>query len=288
MNKFGGNWTKDKIDILVEYAKAYLTIMNKYAPKYNWKLMYFDGFAGSGFIKKETAKEDQNRIIGAAKRILDIEEPMSFDMYYFVEKEEKNATELSKNTKELFSSKNIHIANDDCNNRILKLSKFLGTQEGKQYKVLAYVDPYGMQLNWESIKALENASVDLWVLVPTGLGVNRLLKKDGKISDAWLTRLELFLGMGRQEIKEYFYNERVELTLFGEELKITKEDKAINKSAELYSERLNTLFKFVSKPYILRNASNSIMFHFLMASNNKSAVGIANDIVSKYNKKYGK
>ncbi len=262
--------------------------MNKYAPKYNWKLMYFDGFAGSGFIKKETEKEDQNRIIGAAKRILDIEEPTSFDMYYFVEKEEKNATELSKNTKDLFPSKTIHVANDDCNNRILKLSKFLGTQEGKQYKVLAYVDPYGMQLNWESIKVLENASVDLWVLVPTGLGVNRLLKKDGKISDAWLTRLELFLGMGRQEIKEYFYNERVELTLFGEELKITKEDKAINKSAELYSERLNTLFKFVSKPYILRNASNSMMFHFLMASNNKSAVGIANDIVSKYNKKYGK
>jgi hypothetical protein len=28
MNNFGGDWTKVKIEILVEYAKAYLTIMN--------------------------------------------------------------------------------------------------------------------------------------------------------------------------------------------------------------------------------------------------------------------
>jgi len=53
MNKFGGNWTENKIEILVEYAKAYLVIMNKYADKFRWKLMYFDGFAGSGLTIKE-------------------------------------------------------------------------------------------------------------------------------------------------------------------------------------------------------------------------------------------
>ena len=61
MNNFGGNWTENKIEILVEYAKAYLNIMNTYATKYNWKLLYFDGFAGSGFIKKGN-EEDQRRI----------------------------------------------------------------------------------------------------------------------------------------------------------------------------------------------------------------------------------
>ena len=40
MNSFGGNWTEDKIEILVEYASAYLAIMNNYADKYKWKLMY--------------------------------------------------------------------------------------------------------------------------------------------------------------------------------------------------------------------------------------------------------
>ena len=51
MNKFGGKWTKIKIDILVDYARAYLTIMQKYANESNWELIYFDGFAGSGKIK---------------------------------------------------------------------------------------------------------------------------------------------------------------------------------------------------------------------------------------------
>jgi len=46
MNNFGGDWTKIKIEILVEYAKAYLVIMKD---RKFFKLMYFDGFAGSGF-----------------------------------------------------------------------------------------------------------------------------------------------------------------------------------------------------------------------------------------------
>ncbi len=54
MNQFGGDWTKIKIEILVEYAKAYLTIMNTYAKRFNWKLLHFDGFAGSGQIQTVT------------------------------------------------------------------------------------------------------------------------------------------------------------------------------------------------------------------------------------------
>jgi hypothetical protein len=65
---------------------------------------------------------------------------------------------------------------------------------------------------------------------------------------------------------------------------ISKEDKAIEKSAVLYKERLSSLFNFVSEPYILKNKSNSVMFHFFMASNNKTAVKIANEIIAKYNK----
>ena len=63
----------------------------------------------------------------------------------------------------------------------------------------------------------------------------------------------------------------------------SKEERAIEKSAELYQKRLNNLFKFVSKPYVLKNKRNSVMFHFLMASNNKTAIDIANDITKKYN-----
>lgn len=104
------------------------------------------------------------------------------------------------------------------------------------------------------------------------------------ISDAWVTKLEVFLGMEKQEILDYFYKQKVNYTLFGEETVVSKEDKAIEKSAKLYQERLASLFKFVTEPYILKNQSNSVMFHFFMATNNRTAVNIANDIIAKYNK----
>lgn len=283
MNKFGGNWTEAKIEILVEYARAYLTIMNVHGKKYSWKLLYFDGFAGSGFIKKGS-DENERIIVGAAKRILGINNPRSFDRYYFVEKDEKNAQQLKETFKE-FPGKIINIAVTDCNEKIRSMSNFLKSTKGKSYKVLAYIDPCGMQLNWDSLISLHELKVDAWILVPTGLGVNRLLRKDGKISDAWIERLEVFLGMDKQQILKQFYRESEVLTLFGEEKVITKEEKAIEKSAILYKQRLMELFKFVTEPYVLKNSSNSTMFHFYMVSNNKNAVNIANEIIEKYNLK---
>jgi three-Cys-motif partner protein len=101
MNQFGGGWTKQKIEIVVAYAKAYLTIMNK-CPQF--KCLYFDGFAGSGGIYRED-KTDIEVIKGAAKRILDIDFPKSFDMYYFVELDEVNKEELDRAIDKEFPNK---------------------------------------------------------------------------------------------------------------------------------------------------------------------------------------
>jgi len=79
MNQFGGDWTEEKMDIVVKYAAAYLTIMSKQ----DWvRTIYFDGFAGSGYI--ETGESDDLKK-GTSLRILDISEPKPFDIYYFVE-----------------------------------------------------------------------------------------------------------------------------------------------------------------------------------------------------------
>lgn len=282
MNKFGGSWTEKKINILVKYARAYLQIMKE---RPYWKLLYFDGFAGSGKISSE--KENNIRdIIGAAIRIVSIDDPISFHEYYFVEKKKQYADSLRLYIKEKFpgKSKSVYVVKEDCNKKLLDLSDFLQSPKGKNYKVLAYIDPYGMQLEWNSIKIFKEINgVDLWVLVPTGLGVNRLLKKDGNISDEWLKRLELFLGMQKEEIINRFYEIQTDDTLFGEITRSSKIDNAIEKSAVLYRNRLNEIFNYVSEPFILRNSSGSIMYHYLMASNNSTAHKIANEIIKNYN-----
>ena len=282
MNSFGGNWTERKIEIIVEYASAYLQVMKGAAVKYNWKLLYFDGFAGSGYINKVI--DGEKRVItGAARRILEIEKPIRFDDYYFVEKDQQFAEELSL-VKSDFPDHRIHIVSEDCNEKIKSMGEFLRTDKGKHYKVLSYIDPYGMQLSWDSLEELKEANVDVWILVPTGMGVNRLLTKNGNISEAWLERLELFLGMKRTDILDNFYNVTTCLTLFGNETRVNKIDDAIEKSAQLYKSRLNQLFKYVTEPYVLKNRTNSVMFHFFMASNNPTAYKIGNSIVNKYNR----
>ncbi len=180
MNTFGGDWTKAKIEILVEYAKAYLTIMKD---KMYFRLMYFDGFAGSGFIVKDK-KVDVEITIGAARRIIEISKPRSFDSYYFVENDADNFAHLEKNTKIAFPGKKIHTVCEDCNKKIIDLANYLRDPKNKNVRTLAYIDPCGMQVEWRSIENLRGLPVDMWILVPTGLGVTRLLKSNGHISDS--------------------------------------------------------------------------------------------------------
>jgi three-Cys-motif partner protein len=274
MNKFGGSWTEEKINIVEKYAKAYLTIMNKY-PK--WKLLYFDGFAGTGEISTDNGNDLS--IEGAAKRILDITEPCAFNMYYFVELDPEKAASLKQMVdKEYPDRAEIYVTAADCNNKLYDLAEFL-KGPGKGYKVLAFIDPCGMELDWNPLFSIKDLSIDLWILIPTGVGANRLLKRDGNISKAWLLRLERFFGIPEKELLPLFYKKYTEQTLFGEEEIIQKEKDAVGKIYKLYHSKLSSLFKYISRPFVIRNSKNSIMFHFLLASNNQTAVKIANSII---------
>jgi three-Cys-motif partner protein len=272
---WGGDWTRRKADLVVDYAKAYLTVMKD--RKY-WKLLYFDGFAG-GASKTKDAKIEIDTYFSAAIRILEIEGSRTFDMHYLVELDPKNAEDLENHIKQNFPKKEVYVVKEDCNIKLIDLTRYLKSKKGENVKVLAFIDPFGMEVKWESIQILKGLPIDMWILVPTGIGVNRLLKKDGNISEAWLKKLSIFLGMDESEIRSFFYKTRIEYNLFGEDALTQKETNAIEKAAALYKSRLNEIFKHVSNPFLLKNSTGSIMFHFYMATNNPTAFKIANDIV---------
>ncbi|MHB1921096.1 MAG: three-Cys-motif partner protein TcmP [Chitinophagaceae bacterium] len=272
MNQFGGNWTESKMQIILDYAKAYLTIMNKQP----WaKTIYFDGFAGSGTIQSGNKSETS---IGTALRILALNNPKPFDIYYFVELNETNKKQLESKVQENYSGKVVHIVKADCNDKLRDMAEYL--KANRNFRALAFIDPYGMTVKWSSLEALKGLGLDLWILVPTGIGVNRLLKKNGDISEAWLAKLEFFLGISKQRILEIFYDNKTVPTLFGEETIIEKEKKAIIKIGKVYSGRLKEIFNFVSEPFILKNSQNSILYHFMMATNNNIALKVANEVIS--------
>jgi three-Cys-motif partner protein len=268
MNQFGGTWTEAKMEIIVSYAQAYLTIMNKQA----WaKTIYFDGFAGSGLI---SAREEGELKKGTALRILDIVKPRPFDIYYFVELNEKYKNLLENRIQSDYFGRNAHVVQADCNEKLCKLADYL--KKNREFRALAFIDPYGMSVNWSSIEALKGLGIDLWILVPTGVGVNRLLTKHGRIPSAWVKKLERFLGLGEAEILAHFYKQQEDL--FGNTVN-RKEGYAVERVGDLYRNRLNEVFDHTSESFIMRNSSNSIMYHFMMATNNASALKIANQVI---------
>jgi three-Cys-motif partner protein len=156
-------------------------------------------------------------------------------------------------------------------------NKFLKTSKGRSFKVLGFIDPKGMQLEWSSLSALRGLPIDLWILNPTS-GANRLLVRDKRINESWVNRLRIFLGMTEQEILDHFYSKRS--TLFGY-VQLVKKNDPINKLHDLYAKRIaGNIFKYVSNPKILRNDSGSPLFHFFMATNNEIALRIANTVIN--------
>jgi three-Cys-motif partner protein len=290
---WGGLWTQQKLNTFEKYLNAYLTIMNKWRDKQGWKLIYFDGFAGSGSKKTENDNSElmaslfENSTIGninvykgAAERVLDISQ-RGFDYYYFIDKDRESNEKLEQKLGKYKEGKHLIFRHGDANEEIKKLSTAMNSNN---FASLVLLDPFGMQINWESIESLKDSRSDLWILVPTGVIVNRLLTKKGDLMCS--DKLVSFFGINEDEIKREFYNKATEKTLFGEFDIYSKVEDSISKIAKLYVSRLKNIFKFVTeRPLVMKNMKNVPIYHFVFASNNETAVKIAEQIIGSKNRK---
>lgn len=288
---WGGNWTEIKLEAFENYVNAYLTIMNAQKVKYNgWPTtIYFDGFAGSGErispTKEETnlfsdylVKDELAVYKGSAERILRLNQ--RFEHYFFVDNDKKAINNLKQKLSDSnLISNNCNFIPDDVNNQLIKLSEFLNTQKA----ALVLLDPFGMQIDWSSIEKLKDKRVDLWILIPSGVIINRFLDRKGKL--IFSNKLQSYFGLTEEEIRNRFYATETIETLFGAEDAVVKTNDSVAKIAELYIDKLKDIWEYVSdKPLILLNTRKAPIYHFVFASNNKTALKIANQIIEKKNK----
>ena len=286
--EWGGPWTEKKLDAFIKYVVAYLKIMNQQP---QWKTIYFDGFAGSGERKKgdnenllvelEITQDEENLYKGAAERVIRLEAPYEFDWYYFIEKEGKYL-DLLKNKLSAYlqegrnEKKKVVFRSGDCNEELNKLANALLS---KKYAALLFLDPFGMQINWASIEGLKGTRCDIWILVPTGVIINRLLDRKGELRN--IKKLESFFGLPEAEIRERFYKYTGQGNLFEEDFgHFQKVADPIGKIVRIYIENMKEIWKHVTDPPLrLNNRSGSPLFHFVFASNNTNALKIANYII---------
>lgn len=292
-HQFGGNWTEEKLHTIAEYLRGYTTALKKQP----FRKLYIDAFAGTGYRTTATSPSEDadsdsllfpdlvepepQRLLDGSARIALQTDP-HFDGYVFIERNPQYCAALEK-LKEEFPrlAPAIDIRQGDANTEIQNLC----AENWSNRRAVLFLDPYGMQVEWKTIEAIaKTQGIDLWILFPLGIGVNRLLTKDGQIPPGWRNRLNLLLGT-EDWYEEFYSHEEPAKTLFG-----TDVDRVVKASiatiGRYFIDRLKTIFAAVAEePKVLRNSRQSPLYLLCFAVGNERgavpAMRIANHILKK-------
>ena len=269
-HSFGGKWTQEKLEKVGNYLQTYSTALKNQS----FRRIYVDAFAGTGYVNVKGKPEDQlllpefdesgvqDFVSGSARIALEVNPP--FDEYIFIEKNENRFAEL-ENLKIAFP----HLASRifpqiaDANDSLQRLCK----SDWSNNRAVVFLDPYGMQIKWETIEVLaKTQAIDLWILFPLGVAVNRLLKKDGKITETVKQRLDEMFGT--DDWFESFFKPKEVRTLFDDETGFEKVAN-LDSIAEYFNERLESVFAGVSKtPLKLYNSKHNPLYLLCFAVGN--------------------
>jgi three-Cys-motif partner protein len=290
MRSFGGQWTEQKLKAVEDYLGAYMTIMKRNPRARVFRTIYLDGFAGSGrrYAKEPTdaqrtfteLQEPDAQLFykGSPRRALELLKP--FDEYIFVEIDEEAAAELQDLCHE-FPQRQTRVEVVDASVFIPDWCAKLNAID----RALVFLDPFGMQVRWATIEALAaTKKVDLWVLVPLGQAIVRLLT-EGQPPVSWAGALTRFFGT--EDWKDHFYSATQSDTLFGQ-AEGTRREVDYDRVTRFILGRLKTVFAAVlPTPVVLRNSRGVPLYLLCFAASNPTgaptAVRIANDIARKLN-----
>lgn len=275
-HRFGGQWTVEKLDAL----RAYLVAYKQALKNTRFNLLYIDAFAGTG--DRTSTRQEAATLLdipqldemakGSARVALEIEPP--FGRYIFIEKQQSKSGALEQ-LKAEFPNRAISILNDDANTAVQRVCRETNWQS---HRAVLFLDPYGMQVSWATLETVAaTKAIDVWMLYPTGMGLNRLLTNDGEIPPEW--QLALDRSLGCSEWREHFYRIDESLDLFGETtIKLIK-DAGADKFEAFLLDRLRAIFVGVAPAALpLKNSRGLIMYLLCFACGNERGSKLANRI----------
>lgn len=260
-HSFGGAWTEIKLDVLDEYLTAYTTAL-----KGKFNLLYIDAFAGSGkFTPKDGVERD-----GSALRAL---KNGKFDAYVFFEEDPSRAESLRSICDGEYPNLKSTVVCGDANQL---MAEFIRRFPAKDWRYVVFLDPYGMTVDWSTLKTLSEARVaDVWYLFPiSGLCRNapRKLSCTDKSKEDSLDRI-----LGTPDWRDAFYVEAAQKDLFGDPEIIR--DKDIRDLERFVEDRLSSLFPLVQPPIRLpKSGSQLYSLFFAISSPSKTAQHLAKRI----------
>lgn len=238
-----------------------------------------DGSAGQEAFQDFMESDTKRFYMGSVERALRLEPP--FDQYLFIEQKPSYANELESLTGKFTDrTDRVTVLREDVNVAIPEWCRRLQSKD----RALVFLDPYGMQVNWSTVEALaETQKVDLWILVPLGQAVIRLLTEK-RPPNVWAQRLTAFFG--EDAWQDHFYVKTQAGTLFDDEPEY-KRSTDYEKITGYMVQRFTSVFAGVLKsPIILRNSRGVPLYLLCFAASNpvkaKLAVKIANNIAEGF------
>ncbi|MEX1097336.1 MAG: three-Cys-motif partner protein TcmP [Planctomycetales bacterium] len=289
---FGGDWTTDKLERVRRYLVEYTKIFKSNPRARYFTTTYVDAFAGTGERVDSSAarratgfrtgfalgRDAESLQKGSARIALEVEP--CFDRFLFIERSAKHVRQLEKLREEFRSrAEAIRIEQGDAND---VLQRWCGTTNWRRNRAVVFLDPYGMQVDWVTIEAVAaTQAIDLWLLFPFGVAVNRLLTRNGPPPKAWADALTRIFGT--DEWREAFYKKKRERTLLGD-LEIERREADFEAIGEFFIRRLNTVFAQVAPdPLVLTNSRGRPIYLLCFAAGNPkgapTAVRIAQHIL---------
>ena len=278
---FGGDWTQEKLESLKGYLPAYTTALKNQ----KFQLLYIDAFAGAGYRTEkspteptalsfpEFAEQDVERFLIGSARIA-LQTRPAFDQYIFIEKDARRFEGLVSLKSEFSEvADRILPVNGEANRELVELCQT--TQWIRQgVRAVLFLDPFGMQVDWSTVEevALTHA-IDVWLLFPLGMAINRLLRRDGNISGAVRVRLDSIFGTDTWY--DTFYEKRKADTLFGPAEEVVKVGD-FDRIEQFFIQRLESVFSGVAQnPQRLYNSKGVPLYTLFFAVGNPKGKPIA-------------
>lgn len=284
-----GRWSEEKLNLLAQYLQAYSAIMSNQKTSNNptgrpWLRAYYyiDAFAGS---VKPIAKDEQRYINGSPLRALQTEP--QFDGYWFIDVSPQRIRRIEL-LREEYPGRIIETRLGNCN-EVLCNDIIPRVLQSPTQRTFVFLDPYGLQVDWETVKKLANTKTcDIFVNFSV-MGVTRLLPREQTPEVEVVEQLNNVMGSTDWITRIYQETSATQLDLFGNSAEPTLSRDTIRAEwlASLYAEHLRDLFPHVSRPVLMRNSTNSVLYALCLASHNQTAIRITTDIFNRYERLRG-
>lgn len=162
-----GTWTTQKLDYLARYIYAFETSMRQKWPVRN----YIDLLAGPG---KNRVRGTGEILLGSPLLALTTQYP--FTGYFFVDLAAENTQALQLRCAASPNCKRADIRTGDCNDLVNDIVALIKREEWRSLN-LAFLDPEGLELRWETVAKLATVRrMDLIINYPEG-GLNRYMRQ---------------------------------------------------------------------------------------------------------------